>query len=260
MMRIYIMIKDDLMFMPGVLYKILQRRSRDVCGVAEVGWKKAKQNGKSKWLTRIQFQGMKGFLVLGFYNRFLRILKHLPLPSFIKSRLSNKDACSFFKALYEYVYDVNDRAFIERLLQLKPDIIISCQGQIFSEELLNVPKIACINCHPAKLPKYRGGSPVFTAMLHGEDSIGVTVHTMTKRIDMGAIICQKEFATSKNYSLFDNYALAHELYPDVILESLDMIEEKGVSDFPSVPDDAPYHNLPTLEDVKKFRAAGLKII
>jgi hypothetical protein len=77
---------------------------------------------------------------------------------------------------------------------------------------------------------------------------------------MGAIICQKEFVTSKDRSFFDNSALAHELFPDVILESLDLIAKKDISEFPSVPADAPYYKLPTLEDVERFRAAGLKIV
>lgn len=259
-MRIYILISDDVIFKPRVLFRLLQRRSGDVCGVGEVPWRKTNKKTKINRLRPIQFPGIKGLLVLGFYSRFLRILKYFPLPSFIKIRLSNKDVCFFFKVPYEYVYDVNQTSFIRRLSKLEPDIIISCQDQIFYEELLSVPKIACINCHPGKLPNYRGGSPIFWAMIHDENTIGVTAHTMTKKIDMGAIICQKEFATSKDRSLFDNSALAHELFPDVILESLDLIEKKNISDFPLVPEDAPYYKLPSLEDVKRFRGAGLKIV
>jgi folate-dependent phosphoribosylglycinamide formyltransferase PurN len=259
-MKIYIIVSDDVIFKPRVLYRLLQRKGNDVCGVAEVKDRKTKKNKSGNQPTNIQFLGIKGFLVFGFYNRFLRILKFFPLPSFIKSRLSNKNVCSFFKAPYEYIYDANDPRFISGLSSLEPDIIISCQRQMFSEDLLSVAKIACINCHPAKLPKYRGLNPVFAAMIDGEDTIGVTVHTMTREIDKGAIICQKEFATSREYSLMDNYALAHELYSDVIIESLDLIEKKGISDFPFVPDDAPYYKRPSLEDVKKFRASGLKMI
>ena len=259
-MKIYIMVSDDVIFKPRVLYRILQRRGKDICGVAEVRDRKTKKNKKNNQPTYIQFWGIKGFLILGFYSYFLRVLKYFPLPPFIKSRQSNKYVCSFFKVPYEYIYDVNDPHFISRLSSLEPDIILSCQSQIFSEELLNVAKIACINCHPSKLPKYRGLSPILAAMINGEETIGVTVHTMTKQIDKGAIICQKEFATSKEYSLMDNLSLAHELYSDVILESFDLLEKKGISDFPWVPNDAPYYKSPSLEDIKRFRASGLKIV
>jgi len=259
-MNIYIMVADDVIFKPSVLYRILLRKANEVCGVAEVGDLKRKKTNKNNRPTGIQFLGIKGFLFLGFYNYFLRMLRYLPLPSFIKSRLSNKNVCSFFKVPYEYVYHVNDPHFINRLSSLEPDIIISCQVQILSEELLNVARIACINCHPAKLPKYRGLSPIFTAMINGDDTIGVTAHTMTKEIDKGAIICQKEFTTSKEYSLMDNFTLAHELYSDVILDALDLIAKKDISDFPWVQKDAPYFKRPSLEDVKKFRASGLKMV
>ncbi|MCK4534738.1 MAG: hypothetical protein KAT81_04345, partial [Syntrophobacterales bacterium] len=57
----------------------------------------------------------------------------------------------------------------------------SMQRQIFGTNILAVPKIACINCHPAKLPKYRGFWPILLAMINGDEPIGVTVHTMTKK-------------------------------------------------------------------------------
>jgi len=259
-MKIYIMASDDVIFKPRVLYRILQRKGNDVCGVAEVGEKKTKKNKKNNQSSHVQFLGIRAYLIIRFYNYFLRIIKYFPLPSFINSRLSNENVCSFFKVHYEHIHDVNDPHFISRLSSLDPDIIISCQGQIFSEELLKVAKIACINCHPSKLPKYRGAWPIFWAMIYRDDTIGVTVHTLTKQIDMGAIVCQKEFATSKGYSMMDNYALAHELFSDVILESLDLLEKKNISDFPLVPKDGPYYKGPSLEDIKRVRASGLKMV
>lgn len=259
-MKIYIIVSDDVLFKPTLLYRVLQRRSKDVCGVAESKRRKTKKNKNDDHLTKARFWGIKGFLLLGFYSYFLQILQFFPFPSFIKSRLSNKNVCSFFRVPYEYIHNVNDPHFIRHVAALEPDIILSCQGQIFSEELLQIAKIACINCHQAKLPKYRGPSPLFAAMVNEEETIGVTVHTMTKEIDKGAIICQKEFATSRKYSLMDNAALAYALCPDVILESLDVIEKRGISDFPVVPEDAPYYRRPSLADVKKFRASGLKMV
>jgi methionyl-tRNA formyltransferase len=161
---------------------------------------------------------------------------------------------------YEFVDDVNDPHFINHLKSLKPDIIISCQAQIFSEKLLNVARIACINCHSAKLPKYRGPHPILAAMINREDTIGVTVHSMTKEIDKGAIICQKEFATSKEYSLLVSYVLAYDLFSEVILNALDLIDKKDISELAVVPNDAPYFKSPSLEDLKKLCSSGLRMV
>ena len=259
-MKIYIMVSDDVLFKPGLLYRVLLRKGHDVCGVAAVGYQKTKRNKTLDLPTRIQYWGVKGFFLLKFCGLFLRILQFFPLPSFIKCRLSNKNVCSFFNVPYEQIDDVNDPAFINRLSSLDPDIIVSSQTQIFSESLLRIPKIACLNCHPAKLPKYRGLNPVFAAMMNREESIGATVHTMTTKIDKGAIVCQKEFATSKEYSLMDNYSLVHELLTDVIIESLDLLEKKSIYDFPMISEDTPYFKRPSFEEVKKFRASGFRII
>ncbi|MFC2169816.1 hypothetical protein ACFLRM_04545 [Acidobacteriota bacterium] len=83
---------------------------------------------------------------------------------------------------------------------------------------------------------------------------------MTKYIDKGVIICQKTFPISKKYSLMDNYTLASNLYSEVLMEAIDLIEEKSILDFPLIPEDAPYCNHPSSEDVKRFRDKGFKMI
>ncbi|MHA2181823.1 MAG: formyltransferase family protein [Promethearchaeota archaeon] len=254
------MISDDVIFKPRVLFRILQNWGGSVCGVAEVGYKKSKKKMKTQRISDLQFWGLGPFLMLGLYSYLLRFVSRLALPSFIQCKLSNKNVCSFFNISYEYVTDVNDPNFIKNLRSKEPDIIISFQRQIFSENLLGVAKIACLNCHPAELPNYRGFRPIFSAMLNGEKSIGITVHTMTKEIDKGAIICQKSFPSSNKYSLMDNYNLAHEIYSDVMLEAIDLIEKKGISDFPLIPKDAEYYKYPSREDVIDFRARGLKMV
>lgn len=259
-MRIYILISDDVMFKPSVLFKLLQRRGAEVCGVAEVKAGRLRKAKKSRQPTPIQWLGLKGFFVLGFYQRLLRFLQHFPLPPFIKIRFSNREVCSLFKIAYEYVPDVNDPSFTARLSSQRPDVLVSIQPQIFSPALLSIPKIACINCHQGKLPDYRGASPIFTAMLHGEKTLGVTVHTMTEKLDVGAILCRKEFPNSRDRSLLENVLLAHELFPDAIIESLESIEKKGTADFPWVSEHAPYYKLPTRKELGEFRRTGLKMI
>lgn len=143
---------------------------------------------------------------------------------------------------------------------MRPDVIVSIQRQILGADILAVPKISCINCHPSKLPKYRGFWPILLAMINGDETIGVTVHIMTKKIDMGAIVAQREFATSPKFSLMDNYRLAYELYPEVICEAIDFLKEKDIDDFPCAPADTPYCPGPTTVDMEKFRARGLRMI
>ena len=258
-MKICILISRDVLFRPRVLYRLLQKMGKEVSLVAEVQ-DQTKNTRHANHMKPLRFWGIKGFIMLGLTNRMLRLLGHLPLPSFVRSRLNNKEVCRFFGVPYVSIDDVNTPGFIRKLIRLAPDVIVSIQRQIFGEELLKLPTIACINCHPASLPKYRGFWPVFMAMLNGDESIGVTVHTMTQKIDMGAILMQKEFLTHPGRSLMDNYSLAHELYADTICEALDLLKVKDIGNFTRVPDDAVFYEAPSADDLKRFRSMGLRTV
>lgn len=92
------------------------------------------------------------------------------------------------------VDDVNSAEFIDRLKRIEPDLIL-CAGfpQIFSRELVDIPKKGAVNFHPSLLPKYRGPSPFFWIIAKGETESGVTAHFMTEKIDGGDIIAQLKF-------------------------------------------------------------------
>lgn len=67
-----------------------------------------------------------------------------------------------------------------------PDIILTCAyGQIVPQEVLDIPTYKCINIHGSLLPKYRGASPIQTAILNGEKETGITYMEMVKKMDAG---------------------------------------------------------------------------
>ena len=79
------------------------------------------------------------------------------------------------------------------VINLKPDLIVTCAyGQIIPEEVLNCPRLGCINVHASLLPKLRGGSPLHHAIIDGYDKTGVTIMYMDKGMDTGDIITQSE--------------------------------------------------------------------
>ena len=80
---------------------------------------------------------------------------------------------------------------LEEIIALKPDLIITAAfGQILPKELLDVPKLGCINVHASLLPKYRGGAPIHQAIMDGETETGVTIMYMVEKLDAGDIISQ----------------------------------------------------------------------
>ena len=81
----------------------------------------------------------------------------------------------------------------QEVLDLEPDIIITCAyGQIIPKEILDYPKLGCINVHGSLLPKLRGGAPIHHAIIDGYDETGITIMYMDVKMDNGDIISQAE--------------------------------------------------------------------
>lgn len=93
-----------------------------------------------------------------------------------------------------YCDNINEQSCIEFMKQCEPDIIIqSGWSQKFSEEVLSIPKYACIGEHPAPLPKGRGAACVNWAIITGEQEWGDTFFKMEMQYDTGAIYGQNFF-------------------------------------------------------------------
>ena len=70
--------------------------------------------------------------------------------------------------------------------------IVVAYGKIIPENILNIPKLGSINIHYSLLPKYRGASPVESAILNGDTETGITIQKMVYKMDAGDIIAQEK--------------------------------------------------------------------
>ncbi len=78
--------------------------------------------------------------------------------------------------------------------------IVASYPKILRKEILNLPKYGSLNIHPSKLPKYRGPSPIQTALLNGETSTAVSIIKLDEDIDHGPILIQKEIDILNEYT------------------------------------------------------------
>ena len=121
------------------------------------------------------------------------------------------------------------------VLDAKPDIIITAAfGQFIPNVILEYPEYGCINVHGSLLPKYRGGSPIQTAIINGEKETGITVMYMASKMDSGNIIAQRSIPildTDDNGTMFDKLSV---LGRDLLMEVLPSIFDKIN---PSIPQD-----------------------
>lgn len=95
--------------------------------------------------------------------------------------------------LYEIkARSANSAEFKKEILRLNADIVlVGSWSERLKKHIINLPKIATINVHPALLPKYRGPNPYLQAIKHLEEESGVTFHLMDENFDTGAILHQK---------------------------------------------------------------------
>ena len=117
------------------------------------------------------------------------------LPDSIKSR-GNKKSPTPIKAFCESK-NINFKVNMpnkDEINNINPDVIIvASYGKIIPEYILNSSKYGAINLHPSLLPKYRGPSPVQTAIINDEKISGTTIILLNKTIDGGPIICQEKY-------------------------------------------------------------------
>lgn len=84
------------------------------------------------------------------------------------------------------------RAFArERAAERYDLFVLASYGKILPQALLDVPKLGSFNVHPSLLPKYRGATPIQTALLHGDEETGVTIMLMDAGMDTGEIVLQE---------------------------------------------------------------------
>ena len=124
-----------------------------------------------------------------------------------------------------YQYDKIREEGVQDLVNLKPDLMITCAfGQILSQEILDIPKHGVINIHASLLPKYRGASPIHYAIYNGESKTGITIMKTDIGIDTGDILLQKELEIGKEETCGELFERLSVLGASSILQALELIE------------------------------------
>ncbi len=66
--------------------------------------------------------------------------------------------------------------------------VLASYGRILPPALLELPRLGALNVHPSLLPKYRGATPIQSAILHGERTTGVSIMLMDAGLDTGDVV------------------------------------------------------------------------
>ena len=137
----------------------------------------------------------------------------------------------------------------EEIISLEPDIIITCAyGQIIPKEILNAPRLGCINVHASLLPKLRGGAPIHRAIINGFSKTGITIMYMNEGMDKGDIISQREIAIEESDTAETLHDKLSVLGRDLLLDTLPSIIDGTNKRIPQEESEATYGFNITRED------------
>lgn len=122
------------------------------------------------------------------------------------------------------------------LAELNADLmVVAAYGLILPKNVLETPRLGCINVHGSLLPRWRGAAPIQRAILTGDKETGITIMQMDIGLDTGAMLYKMACPISEHdtsASLHDRLAL---LGGDALLTVLEAIDHDEA--FPPIPQD-----------------------
>ncbi|MBR4207564.1 MAG: methionyl-tRNA formyltransferase [Lachnospiraceae bacterium] len=126
---------------------------------------------------------------------------------------------------------------VEELRKYPADIfVVAAFGQILSKEILDMPRLGCVNIHASLLPKYRGAAPIQKALLDGEKETGITIMQMNEGLDTGDILMQKSLSIEDTDTSETLFCKLMQLGSSMITEALPLMESGALK--PLKQDDA----------------------
>ena len=147
---------------------------------------------------------------------------------------------------FEKIRSPEGRAALE---SFAPDLCVTAAfGQFLSAKNLAIPKLGTINVHGSLLPKYRGASPIQSAILAGEAETGVTTMMTDIGMDTGDILLTRKTAIGENETYGELSDRLAALGAQLLIETLDALEAGTLSRTPQDPAEASVCHMLTKED------------
>lgn len=136
---------------------------------------------------------------------------------------------------------------IENFKKIDYDIAVTASyGKILPKKLLDIKP--CINVHPSMLPKYRGATPIQSALLNGDIKTGVSIMKTEVGIDNGDIFVQQEVDISSDDDYVSLLPKLAEIGATLLIETLNKIEENKAKLIPQDESKATFVKLISKED------------
>lgn len=169
--------------------------------------------------------------------------------------------CAAYRIPFENIGSPNAPEFLTGLKERKPDVLVSVACPfILKAEALSLPRLGAVNIHHAPLPKYKGMMPTFWQMYHGEESLGVTVHFMSAKLDEGNALLQERLAISKEDTLHNVIRRAKRHGAHALARALQSLSTNSYVPVPLDREAGTYFTFPTRAEIREFHRRGYRAI
>jgi methionyl-tRNA formyltransferase len=147
------------------------------------------------------------------------------------------------------VWQLSHPETIRVLSEYKPDMIcVACFSERIPRDILNIPRLGCLNVHPSLLPANRGPEPLFWTFREGSEQTGVTIHLMDEGLDSGVIVAQQAMDIPDGISYSDLDEQSSLLGGTLLVQSVwDMYKQEAVLQKQDETKSS-YHPFPCEED------------
>ncbi|MBD1942486.1 methionyl-tRNA formyltransferase, partial [Coleofasciculus sp. FACHB-712] len=134
-----------------------------------------------------------------------------------------------------------DEETLAQLKQTNADVfVVVAYGQILSQQILDMPKLGCINVHGSILPKYRGAAPIQWCLYHGETETGIATMLMDAGMDTGAVLLKANTPIGLLDNAQDLAQKLSEIGADLLVETLLKLERQEIEPIPQDESQATY--------------------
>lgn len=205
--------------------------------------------------------GNLGFTRLAIERVISNLLGKLPASKTARKFHTLSQLCRAFGVQYQNIGNPNSAGFVADLQQSAPDVIVSVAcPYILKEAILGIPKFGCINIHHAPLPRYKGMMPTFWQMYHGEKTVGVTVHSMERKVDEGQTFLQESLEVHSGEPLDTLIRRSKRHGAHCMARVLRQIATGTHKPLPASSVEPSYFTFPTGEEIREFQRRGYRAI
>ncbi len=261
-LRVFIISQDEPFYIPKVIRYLIehQNESFTIVGATRLQPHRKNKTMKDWLLERTKIYTYWELFITTCFFIYCKVWYKLLSKVGVFNPYSVKSIYRKNKIIALPTTDINGINYLNNLKKLDVDIILSISPpQLFEKELLNLPKMACLNAHGTLLPRHRGVFGSWWMLYQNDKEIGTTIHTMVEKLDAGEIVWQKEIPMPKNAT---QYAIAYhtkKIMAEGLIEVLANYAKNEVKIITTKYKES-YYKAPSKQQGKDFHQKGLRVV